>query len=331
MVRERPAWPAILRPLAPLRENASHLFNARPRPEKVERIGSVQPPACARVVVHQRVRARRQFGHRHLGAMPIHQLTQPRDEGQRLRLIRIPRMHLHVARQRWRGIARRRIVPQLRVVEVVVRHVEPEAIHAQLQPETRNVDDRRAHIRVVEIQLRLRRQEVVQVVLPPRRLPRPRRPAEPGLPVARRRSIGLGISPDIPVSSRVRPVAPALVKPLMVGRGMRPHLVDDDLQVLPMRRLQQRPEIVERPEHRIDIAIIRNVIAKVPHRAAEERRQPHAIDAQRLHMVELRRDPLEVTNAIAVRIHERPRINLVEHGPTPPVAVPAPVPCSRHG
>ena len=160
----------------------------------------------------------------------------------------------------------------------------------------------------------------MQVVLPTPRLPRPCRPAKPRLPVARRRTIRPCIGPDIPVGLGIGPVLPAFLKPRMIRRRVRPHLVDDHFQASLVRRLQQCLEVIKRPEQRIDLAIVGDVIPEIAHRALEERRQPHPIDAQRLHMIQLCRNTLEVADAIAIRVHERAGIDLVEHRTAPPAS-----------
>ncbi len=43
--------------------------------------------------------------------------------------------------------------------------------------------------------------------------------------------------------------------------------------------VQQFFEIIERAEHRVNVAIVRHVIAEIFHRGGEEGRNPNAIDA----------------------------------------------------
>ena len=235
-------------------------------------------------------------------------------------------MNLHVARQRRLRIAGRRVVTQLGVVDVVIRHVETEAVDAHGEPVAGDVEDGGTDGFGAEIQVRLGREEVVQVVLPAARLPRPCGAAEPGLPVVGRRAIRFRVGPDIPVGLVVGSVLTGLLEPFMIRRRMRPHLVDDDFQTAIVRCLQQRFEVALGPKHRVDGAVVRDVVAKVAHGRFEERRQPDAIDAEGLHIVELGCDALEIANAVAVRIHERARVDLVEHRAPPPDFVP----CSRH-
>ena len=85
-----------------------------------------------------------------------------------------------------------------------------------------------------------------------------------------------------------------------------------------MRRGKQPVEIGERPEQRIDAAIVGNVIAKVGHRRGEDRRQPDGVDAERGEIVEPPLDTREVADAVAVAVLERARIDLIDDTALPP-------------
>jgi hypothetical protein len=66
---------------------------------------------------------------------------------------------------------------------------------------------------------------------------------------------------------------------MLVG-AVRIDLVDDHLEAERVRAFDQRVEIGERSEHRIDAAIIGDVVAEVAHRRGEEGRQPDRVDAE---------------------------------------------------
>ena len=87
----------------------------------------------------------------------------------------------------------------------------------------------------------------------------------------------------------------------MLVRGVRIDLVDDDLQPERMRARDQRVEIGERAEDRIDVAIIGDVIAEILHRRGEEGRQPDRVDAEAGDIIEMRGDPRQVADPVAVR------------------------------
>ncbi len=67
---------------------------------------------------------------------------------------------------------------------------------------------------------------------------------------------------------------------VLVG-GVRDDLVDHHLEAEAVRLGDQRVEIGERAEHRIDVAVVRHVVAEVHHRRGEEGRYPDRVDAER--------------------------------------------------
>ena len=194
-------------------------------------------------------------------------------------------------------------------------------MHPALQPEAHHLQQRLLHRGAMQVQIGLRGQEVVQVILLAPRIPGPGRTAEHRQPVVRRRAIGLRIGPDIPVGLVIRPVLARLGKPGMRVRGMAQHQVDHHLQVQRIGPCDHRIEIRQRAEHRIDIAVIADVIAEVLHRAGEERADPDRIRAQTGDMRQALHDAAQIANAIAVRILKTARIDLIDDGTAPPVLV----------
>ena len=61
---------------------------------------------------------------------------------------------------------------------------------------------------------------------------------------------------------------------------MRDHLVDDDLEPEAVCARDERVEVAERAEDRVDPPVVRHVIAEVLHRRGEEGRQPHRVHAE---------------------------------------------------
>jgi hypothetical protein len=113
----------------------------------------------------------------------------------------------------------------------------------------------------------------------------------------------------------------------MIRGGVGPDLIDYDLQVFLVRRFEKNPKILYRSEHRINIAIVGDIIPKIAHRAGEEGRQPYSVNAKLHDMIELLRDTSKIADAITVRVEEGARIDLIEDGAAPPVSVRM----SRHG
>jgi hypothetical protein len=96
------------------------------------------------------------------------------------------------------------------------------------------------------------------------------------------------------------------------------HPVDQDAQPAVVRGGEQLVEVRERAEQRIDVAVVGDVVAVVPHRRAIERRQPDRVDAEPHQMVEMPPDAREVADAVAAEIAEAARIDLVDDRRLPP-------------
>ena len=62
----------------------------------------------------------------------------------------------------------------------------------------------------------------------------------------------------------------------------------------------------------MNVPVIRDVVAVVFERRREERQQPEARDAEILQVVELTRQPVEVTNPIVVAVEERFDVSFVD-------------------
>ena len=109
---------------------------------------------------------------------PSSSAPQLLEEGQHLRLrvvVAVPLVAVRIVGLEAGRLAlvrrARRIVAQLRVVEAEVDRVEAQPVDAALEPEAEIVEGSALHLRIVEIQVRLLREEIVQVVLAAARLP----------------------------------------------------------------------------------------------------------------------------------------------------------------
>src|SRR4051794_34606032 len=85
-----------------------------------------------------------------------------------------------------------------------------------------------------------------------------------------------------------------------------------------MGAVHKSVEVREGPKHGIDTAIIGDVITEVAHWGSEEGRQPHRVYAEARDMVQMRGDPRQVADAVAVEVGETARIDLVDCGAAPP-------------
>ena len=206
-------------------------------------------------------------------------------------------------------------------MEVEVDRVEAEAVDAALQPEADGFEQRVLHGAVVEIEVRLLGEEIVQIVLAAARVPLPGRAAEDRQPVVGRRAVRLGARPRRTSRPWHCRGWPAFLEPGMLVGGVRDDRIDHHAQAEPMRLVDQRVEIGQRAEHRIDVAIVGDVVAEILHRRLEEGRDPDRVGAERRRCAAAADDALEVADAVAVGVLEAARIDLVDHRAAPPVAV----------
>ena len=82
-----------------------------------------------------------------------------------------------------------------------------------------------------------------------------------------------------------------------------------------------RVGIGERAEDRVDVAVVGDVVARVGLRRGVERREPDGVDAERAQVGQARGDAGEVTDAVAVAVGPRARVDLVDHRLAPPGGV----------
>jgi hypothetical protein len=81
---------------------------------------------------------------------------------------------------------------------------------------------------------------------------------------------------------------------------------------------EQLVEVGQRPEQRVDVLVVGDVVAVVVLRRAVDRRQPDHVGAQPRDVVEVVDDAPQVADAVAVGVGERARVDLVDDGLGPP-------------
>jgi hypothetical protein len=203
-------------------------------------------------------------------------------------------------------------------MEAEVDRVESQSIDTAVQPEAHVVERRLADLRVVEVQIRLRAQEIVQVVLPAARLPGPGDAAEYRQPVVRRRAVLARIGPHVPVRLRIGAALAALLEPGVLAGAVAQHLVDDDLEPEAVGLGHQPIEIRQRAKHGVDRPVIGDVVTEIRHRRLEERRHPDRFDAERRNVIQFREYAREIADAVAVGVEKAARIDLVDSRAAPP-------------
>ena len=172
-------------------------------------------------------------------------------------------------------------------LDQAVRDVDPEAVDPEVEPESHRLVELGSHVGVRPIDVGLLGREQVQVPLAglPVRLgdAGPGRTAEVAQPVVGRL---LAAGPAAVAEDeagplgRIRVCRERLLEPRMLVRDV----VRDDVQQHPqaevVRVADHRLGVGERPEHRLDGAEVRDVVAGVLHRRRVPRVDPQRVDAE---------------------------------------------------
>ena len=104
---------------------------------------------------------------------------------------------------------------------------------------------------------------------------------------------------------------------MLVGR-----VVDDqvhhDPQAALVRLGEQFVHVLEGAEQRVDVLVIGDVVAVVVLRGPVDRGQPQHVHAKIGQIIKTAGDALQVADAVAVRVLEGTRVDLVDHRVGPP-------------
>ncbi len=187
MVGKGPAHPPIRHHLTEGFDGSANVFGGEIRPQKVEGVAHVELVVAGGVGGNGFERSC-PVSHLSHGGAPLIFIEQRAEALQEFDVFRprlVVEMVLHAV-----GIdvgsvepeaflvEQRRVVAQKLVVEIVVDGIEPETVHAAIQPEAYRFQQRILNLGIVEIQVRLRRQEAVHVILLAHPVPFPGRSAE---------------------------------------------------------------------------------------------------------------------------------------------------------
>ena len=194
-------------------------------------------------------------------------------------------------------------------------------IDAHVQPEPHDVEDRLEHGGVVEVQVRLMREEAVPVVLVGLSVERPVgllgvHEDDAGASVLR-----VGVAPDVVVAfGRALRGVPCPLEPGVLIRGVVDHQLCEHADVEPVGGVEEALEVVQRPVHRIDRGVIRDVVSVVSKRRWIEGQQPDARDAKIAEIRQLLGKAGEVADAVAVAVVEAADVRFVNDRVLEPVS-----------
>ena len=105
---------------------------------------------------------------------------------------------------------------------------------------------------------------------------------------------------------------------MLVGRVIH-YEIENDVNAIPLGLAGQHVEIRQRTIHGVDIFVVGDVVTEIHLRRRKARGNPNCVYAKILQVVELRRNALQVADAIVVAIGKAARINLVKHRMLPPL------------
>ncbi len=207
------------------------------------------------------------------------------------------------------------------LLEEVGHGVEPEAVDAEPQPEACDVLHRVPDLRVLEVEVRLVAEEAVPEVLAADRVEGPVgrlrvHEDDAGVLVA-----GGVVAPHVEVPVGAVGVGAGRLEPRVLVARVVHDQVDDHAHTSRVGLLDEGVEVREGAVLRRDRGVVGDVVAAVAHGRRVERRQPQAVHAEPLQVLESVREAPQVPGALAGRVGEAAEHDLVEHGRAVPVGV----------
>src|SRR5579871_584533 len=104
---------------------------------------------------------------------------------------------------------------------------------------------------------------------------------------------------------------------MSIGRVIG-YVIQYDADITLVGGCYQRVEVRQRTEERLDVRVLGNVVTEVRHRRRENGRDPDAVDAEPLQILEAAGDTRQVAGAVAVAVHKGAWVNLIDESTLPP-------------
>ena len=207
--------------------------------------------------------------------------------------------------------------------------VHAEAVDAAVEPAAHHGVHGAADVVVLPVEVGLLGGEQVEVELAGGLVPGPGGAGEGRAPVG---GLGAGAAglqaghvagrpPDVPVALGVVPAGAGGGEPGVLVARVVDHQVHDQAHAAPVQCGDELVEVGERPEERVDVLVVGDVVAVVVLRGAVDGAEPHDVDPEPVEVVEAGGDAGDVADAVAVGVLEGARVDLVDDGAAPPVGV----------
>ncbi len=219
-------------------------------------------------------------------------------------------------------------VGQLRVLGDQGGGVDPHPARAAVEPEAQHVLVLGPHVGVVPVEVGLLGVEEVEEPVAGGAVrvggPGPGGAAELRGPVVGRQFAVLaaaGPEPEPLPGRGARTGRQRLAEPRVGGRYVVGHDVDDRPDAQREGLGDQLLGLGQGAEHRVDVAVVGDVVAAVGHRRGVPGVEPQGVDAQLGQVRKAGPHAGEITGPVAVAVGEAPRIDLVDDRAAPPVLV----------
>ena len=210
-----------------------------------------------------------------------------------------------------------RSVRKSRILGNHADNIHAKTIDSLLAPPVHHIEYFIADLWIFPVQIRLLLGKAVQIVHTGSLVKLPCGTAEAGSPVVRLLPI-LRLLPDVIIPVRIVSGAAAFDKPCMLIGGVVHDKIHDNSDMMTVCLRKQTVKILHRTEIIHDIAVIGNIVAVVIIGRFINRRQPDHINSERLQIIQMCGDSVQITDAVAVAVREAARINLINDGFLPP-------------
>ena len=194
-------------------------------------------------------------------------------------------------------------------------HILPEAVHPQIQPEAQDILHLPAHLGIGHVQIRLLFGEEMEIVFVQPLVIFPGAALKEAGPVVGGTALapdGLARAPDVVVVIGVVLPLFALQEPGVLVGAVVHHQIHEDPQSPGVGALQHLLEELQIPVIRVDVFVIRDVVAEVRVGRGIEGGEPDGVHPQALDIVQLGEHAPEIADPVPVAVAEAAGPDLID-------------------